>query len=123
MPAQLLELGLLGRRPEGRSALAPASTMRMTGSVDGSKRRITGFSASSGSRSTSSLSRTSMLAISMFVPQANSSSTSLWPVRDTERSRRRPLTTPTASSTGSVSRFSISLGAAPVYSVRTVSVG
>jgi hypothetical protein len=60
---------------------------------------------------------------SMSVPQANSRITSLWPVRETERMRRRFLTTPTASSTGSVIRFSISAGAAPVYSVRTVSVG
>ena len=59
----------------------------------------------------------------MSVPQANSSTTSLWPVRDTDLSLRRPLTTPTASSTGSEIRVSISDGAAPVYSVRTVSVG
>ncbi|MNM47546.1 hypothetical protein D3C81_585170 [compost metagenome] len=59
----------------------------------------------------------------MLVPQANSSTTSLWPVRDTDFSLRRFLTTPTASSTGWVIRVSISVGAAPVYSVRTVSVG
>ncbi len=76
-----------------------------------------------GSCSASILSRTSRLAWSMSVPQANSSTTSLCPVRDTDFSRRSPLTTPTASSTGSVTRVSISAGAAPVYSVRTVSVG
>ena len=59
----------------------------------------------------------------MSVPQANSRTTSLWPVRDTDFSLRRPFTTPTASSTGSVISVSISTGAAPVYSVRTVSVG
>ena len=59
----------------------------------------------------------------MSVPQANSSTTSLWPVRDTERSLRRFLTTPTACSTGSVISVSTSDGAAPMYSVRTVSVG
>ena len=59
----------------------------------------------------------------MSVPQANSSTTSLWPVREIERSLRTPFTTPTASSTGSLTRVSISAGAAPVYSVRTVSVG
>src|SRR5438045_425361 len=53
----------------------------MTGSVLGLKRSSTGAFASSGSRSTSSLSRTSRLAWSMSVPQANSSTTSLWPVR------------------------------------------
>ena len=59
----------------------------------------------------------------MSVPQANSSTTSLWPVRDTDLSLRRPLTTPTASSSGSEIRVSISVGAAPAYSVRTVRVG
>ena len=59
----------------------------------------------------------------MSVPQANSRITSLWPVREMELSLRRPFTTPTASSTGSVISVSISEGAAPVYSVRTVSVG
>ena len=59
----------------------------------------------------------------MSVPQANSSTTSLWPVRETDLSLRRFLTTPTASSTGSEISVSISDGAAPVYSVRTVSVG
>ena len=59
----------------------------------------------------------------MLVPHANSSTTSLWPVREIDLSLRRFFTTPTASSTGSVIRVSISAGAAPVYSVRTVSVG
>ena len=44
-------------------------------------------------------------------------------VRETEFNLRRRLTTPTASSTGSLISVSISDGAAPVYSVRTVSVG
>ena len=59
----------------------------------------------------------------MSVPHANCSTTSLCPVRETELSLRRFLTTPTASSTGSAISVSISAGAAPVYSVRTVSVG
>ena len=59
----------------------------------------------------------------MSVPQANSSTTSLCPVRETDLSLRRFFTTPTASSTGSVISVSISAGAAPVYSVRTVTVG
>ena len=99
------------------------SARRMIGSVDGSKRSSTGALASSGSCSASSLSRTSSPAWSMLVPQANCSTTSLCPVRETEVSRRRFLTTPTDSSTGSDSSVSISAGAAPVYSVRTVSVG
>ena len=52
-----------------------------------------------------------------------SSTTSLCPVRETDFNLRTPFTTPTASSTGSVISVSISAGAAPVYSVRTVSVG
>jgi hypothetical protein len=100
-----------------------ASTRRTIGSVDGLKRSSTGCSASSGRRRISSLSRTSRPAWSMSVPQANSRITSDWPVRETECSLRRFLTTPTASSIGSVISVSISAGAAPVYSVRTVSVG
>ena len=61
--------------------------------------------------------------MSMSVPQANSSTTSDWPVRETEWTLRTFLTTPTVSSTGWLIRFSISSGAAPSYSVRTVSVG
>ena len=95
----------------------------MIGSVLGLKRSSTGGLASIGSCNTSILSRTSRLAWSMLVPQANSSTTSLCPVRDTDLSLRRFLTTPTASSTGSLISVSISAGAAPVYSVRTVSVG
>ncbi len=95
----------------------------MIGWVEGLKRSSTGALACSGSCSASILSRTSRLAWSMLVPQANSSTTSLCPVRDTDLSLRRFLTTPTASSTGSVTSVSISDGAAPVYSVRTVRVG
>ena len=43
--------------------------------------------------------------------------------RETELTRTTPVTTPTASSMGSEMRFSISFGAAPTYSVRTVRVG
>ncbi|MCW0450705.1 hypothetical protein NB706_003539 [Xanthomonas sacchari] len=93
------------------------------GWVEGLKRSSTGALASSGSDSASILSRTSRLAWSMLVPQANSSTTSLCPVRETDLSLRRFLTTPTASSTGSVTSVSISDGAAPAYSVRTVRVG
>ena len=95
----------------------------MIGSVDGLKRNNTGADTSSGNCSTCSLSRTSMLAWSMLVPQANSSTTSLCPVCEIELSLRKLLTTPTASSTGWVTSVSISVGAAPVYWVRTVNVG
>ncbi len=95
----------------------------MIGSVEGLKRSNTGGLVSSGSDKASILSRTSRLAWSILVPQANSSTTSLCPVREIDLSLRRFLTTPTASSTGSVTSVSISAGAAPVYSVRTVSVG
>ena len=59
----------------------------------------------------------------MSVPQTNSSVTSDWPERDTERTWRTLRMMPTASSTGRVISFSISSGAAPGSSVRTVSVG
>ena len=85
----------------------------MIGSVDGLKRSSSGFFASSGSCTVSSLSRTSRLAMSMSVPHANSSTTSDWPVREIECTLRTFLTTPTASSTGWLTRFSISSGAAP----------
>ena len=55
--------------------------------------------------------------------QVNSSTTSEMPARLTEEIRRRPPTTPSASSTGRETSFSTSSGAAPGYSVRTVSVG
>ena len=43
--------------------------------------------------------------------------------RELDVTRTTPLTTPTAFSIGRVIRFSISIGAAPSYSVRTVSDG
>jgi len=86
----------------------------MIGWVDGLKRSNTGGSASSGNCSASILSRTSRLAWSMSVPHANSSTTSDCPVRLTDFSLRRPLTTPSASSAGCEIRVSISAGAAPV---------
>jgi hypothetical protein len=86
----------------------------MIGWVDGLKRSSTGGLASSGNCSVSILSRTSRLAWSMSVPQANSSTTSLCPVREIDFSLRRPLTTPSASSAGCEIRVSISDGAAPV---------
>ena len=95
----------------------------MTGSLDGSKRSSSGRFASSGSSSRSSFSRTSIPARSMSVPQTNSRITSDCPDRETERTWRTLRMIPTASSTGRVIRFSISSGAAPVSSVRTVSVG
>ena len=49
--------------------------------------------------------------------------TSDCPERETDRTRRTLRTTPTASSIGLVRRFSTSTGAAPVNSVRTVTVG
>ena len=61
--------------------------------------------------------------MSMSVPQPNSSVTSLRSGRDEETTRTTLLTTPTAFSMGRVIRFSISLGAAPSYSVRTFSDG
>ncbi len=59
----------------------------------------------------------------MSVPQRNSSVTSDWPARDTERTSRTLRMMLTASSTGRVTRFSTSSGAAPGNSVRTVIVG
>ncbi len=59
----------------------------------------------------------------MSVPQANSTTTSDTPGRDTELTRITFVTTPTAPSTGSVISRSISAGAVPSYSVRTVIVG
>ena len=59
----------------------------------------------------------------MSVSHENSSTTSETPARDTLLIRRRPETTPTASSTRRDTSFSTSSGAAPGYSVRTVSVG
>ena len=86
----------------------------MIGWVDGLKRSRTGGLASSGNCSVSILSRTSRLAWSMLVPQANSSTTSLCPVRETDFNLRSPLTTPSASSAGCEIRVSTSVGAAPV---------
>ena len=86
----------------------------MIGCVDGLKRNSTGGLASSGNCSDSILSRTSRLAWSMSVPQANSSTTSDCPVREIDFSLRNPLTTPSASSAGCEISVSISEGAAPV---------
>ncbi len=55
--------------------------------------------------------------------QLNSSTTSLTPARLMLETRRSPPTTPSASSTGRLTSFSTSSGAAPGYSVRTVIVG
>ena len=85
----------------------------MIGWVDGLKRSSTGGLASSGNCRVSILSRTSSPACCMSVPQANSSTTSLWPVREIDLSLRRPLTTPSASSAGCEIRVSTSAGAAP----------
>ena len=87
--------------------------MRMIGSVDGLKRNSNGLAASSGNCSVSSLSRTSSAAMSMSVPHANCRITSDSPVREIECTLRTFLTTPTASSTGSLTSVSISEGAAP----------
>ena len=110
------------RRSRTRSSL-PVRPKRRIGSSDGSKRRSVGRGASSGRRTTSSRSRTSSAAISMSVSQPNSSVTSLRSGREEDTTRATLFTTPTASSIGRVIRFSISLGAAPSYSVRTVSEG
>ena len=68
------------------------------GSSDGSKRSTSGREASSGNSSASRRSRTSSTAKSISVPQANSRTTSDWPARETERTSRRFLTMPSASS-------------------------
>ena len=65
----------------------------------------------------------SWVAAERSVSQANSSTTSERPARLTLLIRRRPLTMPSASSSGRLMSFSTSSGAAPGYSVRTVSVG
>ena len=59
----------------------------------------------------------------MLVPQANSTVTSETPGREIEFTRTTLLTTPTNPSAGSDIRRSISKGATPGYSVRTVIVG
>ncbi len=59
----------------------------------------------------------------MLRPQANSSVTCERPGFETELIRWTPATTPTASSTGRVTRDSTSAGAAPVYRVSTVRLG
>ena len=64
-----------------------------------------------------------MPARSMSVPQTNSSVTSDWPARDTERTTRTLRMMLTASSTGRDTSVSTSSGAAPGNSVRIVSVG
>ena len=62
-------------------------------------------------------------AKSMLVPQPNSTTTSEMPGREIDATRTTLLTTPTNPSTGSEMRRSISKGATPSYSVRTVIVG
>ena len=59
----------------------------------------------------------------MLVPQPNSTTTSEMPGREIDAMRTTLLTTPTNPSTGSEMRRSISKGATPSYSVRTVIVG
>ena len=59
----------------------------------------------------------------MFVPQENSSVTSLLSARELEMTRCTLLTTPAAFSIGFVTSVSISDGAAPSYSVLIVSDG
>ncbi len=102
---------------------APDRLSSITGSSDGSKRRISGRSACSGSRIRSSFSSESWIASDIGVSQLNSSTTSLTPARLMLDTRRSPPTTPSASSTGRLTSFSTSSGAAPGYSVRTVIVG
>ncbi len=93
------------------------------GSRLGSKRSTTGSVASSGRISRSSFSRTSMDSRSMSAPHSNSRVTSLMPARDTECTVCSPRSTPTASSTGRVTRFSTSWGAVSGNSVCTVIEG
>ncbi len=64
-----------------------------------------------------------MPATSMSVPQRNSSVTSDWPARETERTSRTLRMMLTDSSTGRVTSVSSSSGAAPGSSVRIVMVG
>ncbi len=59
----------------------------------------------------------------MSVSQVSSSTTSETPARLTLDRRVSPPMTPRASSIGRLMSFSTSSGAAPGYSVRTVSVG
>ena len=59
----------------------------------------------------------------MSVPQRNSSVTSDWPARETERTSRTLRMMLTASSMGRVTSVSTSSGAAPGSSVRIVIVG
>ena len=93
------------------------------GSSDGSKRRTRGISASRGSSTSPSRSRTSSPAVSIDSPHSNSSTTSDRLERDCERISHTPGMTPTASSIGRVTNCSTETGAASGYSVWIVSVG
>ena len=62
-------------------------------------------------------------AKSILVPQPNSTTTSDTPGLVIDETRLTLLTTPTKPSTGSEIKRSISKGATPSYSVRTVIVG
>ena len=84
---------------------------------------MSGRSAESGSKTRSSFSSVSCTASDIGVSQANSSTTSETPARLMLLIRRRPPTTPSCSSIRRETSFSTSSGAAPGYSVRTVSVG
>ena len=97
--------------------------MRITGSWLGSYRRIVEGSTSRGSTVRSSFSRMSWVMSFIGVFQLNSRMTSLRPARLTDRMFTRLLRTARAPSMRRVIRSSTSAGAAPGYSVRTVTVG
>ena len=125
-PSRLSSSCLMSSSDIRRSAVrltSPETPTRMIGSRDGSNLSNTGFRASCGRLTRSSFSRTSSAAKSMFVPQPNSTTTSETPGREIELTFTTFGTTPTTPSTGSEIRRSTSTGAAPGYSVRTVSVG
>ena len=82
------------------SAPSPASESSITGSSEGSKRSTSGRSASSGRNTVSSFSRVSWTASDISVSHENSRTTSETPARETLETRRRPATTPSASSIG-----------------------
>ena len=105
------------------SGRSPVKARRMIGSSEGSKRSTRGISASRGSSTRPSFSRTSIAGeVHRLVPlelqdhlgQAG---------RETERMSRTPGITPTASSIGRVTNCSTEIGAASGYSVWIVSVG
>ncbi|MBA7620633.1 hypothetical protein ES703_27986 [subsurface metagenome] len=95
------------------------------GTIARSNLKITGFSASSGSRASarSSLSRTSLAFSSIFWPHSNFNVTADKPSFEIEITSSTPLIALKLSSIGSVINVSTSSGPAPSYVVNTEIAG